>query len=182
MYYYHVKYQLSTGPICTSSHDFFLSDRHLASIYYCSGYLLYTEAYLTWATNCSQGANLELLLSSHHFTCTTTMYHYLVKYQLSTGSIYPSSHDMPFSCPSPLSNQALPHNHQHSQQAMLYIQRLHVTLHCALHDMDVTWMLHQCYTNITPGLHKPIPGYVMCLEPDWVREPGTSLPNVWGIT
>ena len=92
----------------------------------------------------------------------------LIKYLLSTGPMCPSNHDLPFSCPSPLPNQAPPHNHQHSQQTMLIHSNntsCNITL-CIMshghyagimqmlcrHYTDITWMLRQCYMNVTPGL------------------------------
>ena len=51
--------------------------------------------YLTQAATCSCGASLELLLSSAASHNLYRGYHY-VKYQLPTGPICPSSHDLPW--------------------------------------------------------------------------------------
>src|ERR1700722_4024298 len=117
--------------------------------------------YLTQAAICNQGASLELLLSSHCLTYSTWGTTY-IKHQLSPGPMFPSNHNMPFSCSSPLADQAPPHDHQHSQhQCYTFQTTLHVMMHCTACYMDVTLhytdfmqMLHQCYTSVTPGIHK----------------------------
>ena len=139
------------------------------------------RAYLTQAATCSQGASLELLLSgtASHYTMG---YHY-IKYQLSTGPIHPSSHDLPLSCPSPLSNQAPPHDLQRPSAGSATSSTVCVTLH---HEQPPPLASRQCYTNVTPGYTKlslrvtRVPNRLaMCLQLGWVRVPGTSLPMCW---
>ena len=75
---------------------FFGSDKGLASVYL-QDYPQYVQRLiLLSAAHGSQSASLELLLSSHHFTCTHDSMLPAVKHQLPAGPMCPSSHDLPW--------------------------------------------------------------------------------------
>ena len=127
-------------------------DRCLASIYYCTEYSSYTEAYLTWAANCSQGANLELLLRGHHFTYT--LWRYQLSYQISTVHWVHTPqqpwHAIQLSKPPVQSSSTtqpltfLADNTIHSKTSCNIT--LCITWH--RHYADVMPMLHECYTRL----------------------------------
>src|ERR1035438_6658751 len=82
------------------------------------------------------------------------MIHYLVKYQLSTGPICPSSHDVPFGCPSPLSKFSTCHH----TQTDITRYRLPPPSHSTCVTL-IPPLYHLCSacTTLVPPLHNIIP-------------------------
>ena len=158
-------------------------DKRLASIYL-GGVTPYTyRALILPVPLMRPGCLLRTTSEQCHFV--TYMYKVppAIKYPLPTGPIHPSSHDMPLGCPSPLSNQAPPHDLQRPSAGSATSSTVCVKLH---HEQPPPSASRQCYTNITPGYVKPslrvtqVPNRLaMCLELGWVRAPGTSLPMRW---
>ena len=84
----------------------------------------------------SEQSPLNLLYKRYHLLRTSAV----------RWALCPSSHNVPFSCSSPLADQAPPHDHQHSQhQRHTFRRTLRVTLHHTAHNAGIT----VCYTNVT---------------------------------
>ena len=96
---------------------------------------------------------LRILVNSHS-----------VKYQLSTGPIRPSSHDVPLGCPSPLSNQTPTHTTpstpqqaaRHSNNTSCNVTPWTVPPNSTSRQCYAK--VHQGYATVTQGYASPITG------------------------
>ena len=84
----------------------------------------------------SERSPLNLLYKRYHLLRTSAV----------RWALCPTSHNVPFSCSSPLADQAPPHDHQRSQhQCHTFRRTLHVMLHHTARNAGITVR----YANIT---------------------------------